>query len=62
MSADYWAFRAVSLGPAVVSRINSKSGDYFYEQTYRGSVSLHSDRYLNFCEKGVNGITFTSGT
>src|SRR5215475_443699 len=39
MCADYWAFPVVSLGPAVISRIGSKRGDY-YENSYARSDSL----------------------
>ena len=40
MSADYWAFPKGEPGPAVISRIGSKPGDYFYENVYRRSDSL----------------------
>src|SRR6516225_2895748 len=42
MCADYWAFPVASLGPAVISRIGSKPGDY-YENAYPHSDSLLTD-------------------
>jgi len=42
MCADYWASPVVSLGPAVISRIASKPGDY-YEDNCPRSGSLLTD-------------------
>ena len=45
MCAVYWGFPSGELGPAVISRIGSKAGDY-YEHIYPRSDSLLSDVQL----------------
>jgi hypothetical protein len=45
--ADYWAFPLVSLGPAVISSIGFKPGDYG-EHTYSRSDSLLADVHRSY--------------
>jgi hypothetical protein len=41
MSMDYWAFRTVvAAAPSGNLSRRCQTGDYFYEQTYRGSDSV----------------------